>query len=128
MNIRVFYSLGRENYGCLANLEEAAKMSKTFYGDKRIVGGPHSLPLRTALLRNNYGTANSSGKSITISVGELVEFARMIGGGSMIGTNMHNHVTAEDALRAIATPPPWIKQTRPDSDWRPALIAEDLVD
>lgn len=107
MNIRLFYALGNECYGKVVNLEAVANIARSVYGERRIVGGSHTRPLQAALLRAGVGRSNPGGKSVTVSVSELVAFAERLGEGYADGTNSHNHVSAEDVLKAIAAPPPW---------------------
>lgn len=128
MKIRVFYSLGNANYGRLADLKTAAKIAEATYGSRRIVGGPHTAPVQDVLRRHNVGTVNPSGRSISVSVAELVSFAEeVLNEGTYIdGTNQHNHVGAEDILKAIATPPPWNKNNA-IVDWSPAFVNEPDV-
>jgi hypothetical protein len=107
MKIKVYYALGAANYGRHADLDAVAAIASAAYGDKRIVGGSHTRPLQAALLRAGIGKRNEGGRSLTTTVSELVAFAQQLGNGYVDGTNTHNHVSAEDVLRAIATPPPW---------------------
>jgi hypothetical protein len=107
MKIKVYYALGAANYGRHADLDAVAAIASAAYGPKRIIGGSHTRPLQAALLRAGVGRRNESGKSLSVTVAELVSFARELGDGHVDGTNIHNHISAEDVLRAIATPPPW---------------------
>lgn len=107
MKVKVFYSLGNSNYGKVFDLDAVAAIASAAYGPKRIIGGSHTRPLQAALLRAGVGRRNESGRSLTATVAELVAFAQQLGNGYVDGSNIHNHISAEDVLRAIATPPPW---------------------
>ena len=103
MRIRVLYSLGSENYGRLADLDAIAEIAKKAYGNKRIVGGRFNQHLQCQLVDHKLGRRNESGKSVTTSVDQLIEYVTDYGAFAA-------NSAREAVLREIVTPPPWIKK------------------